>query len=312
MLVYIHSNYNYPNLIKQTPQAKGKWNDFNFTFDEVEEADYVVVLNHPTKDINIRCKKGGKIIIVQEPPYKSNDYFKLHFRFYDIIVSGFKGKGIINNQAALPWHINKSYDELIDLSENDLVTKKDRISWITSNNNLFPAHQTRLDFIDYLRVNNFDFDLFGRGFKSIEDKFSATFPYKYTIAAENYIGRNYFTEKIIDAFLSWTMPIYYGSDNITDFFPPESMIQVDLKNKEEALQKIEYAVANKLWDKNIEAIRYARELVLNKYQLFPMLEELIKGINHEDSGYQKFKLSSSGLTKFEEIKKEIKKIIINR
>ena len=308
MLVYIHRNYNYPNLLRQTPDHSGRWKDFEFTFEDIDEADCIVVLNHPIKNIQMKCLPGGTFLIVQEPPYSDNQYFKLHFRFYDVIVSGFQGDRIINKQASLPWHVNKSYDELINISENALLDKKNKVSWITSNNNIFPAHKTRLDFVDFLKNEEFCFDLFGRGFQPLEDKFDGLFPYKYSIAAENYIGKNYFTEKIIDAYLSWTMPIYYGSENITDFFPPESMIQVDLKNKQESLEKIEEAIANKLWDKNIEAIKYARDLVLNKYQLFPMLSELIESefVRKKLNKRKDVFLPQSGLTKIEELKRKIK------
>lgn len=308
MLVYIHRNYSYPNLLRQTPNCSGEWEGIKFTFDNVEKADYIVVLNHPLEDIRMTCLKEGKFLIVQEPPYPENNYFKLHFRFYDKIIAGFSGPHIINTQASLPWHVNKNYDELVALTEDKLINKKDIVSWVTSNNNLFPAHQTRLNFVDFLKRNGFPFDLFGRGFAPINDKFDAIFPYKYTIAAENYIGDNYFTEKILDAFLSWTMPIYYGSGNITNYFPAESMIQINLNNTEESLEKIKEAIANKLWDKNIEAIRYSRELVLKKYQLFPFVHELIKNnsIITNSSIYEKVFLPKSGLTKMESIKKKIK------
>ncbi|OFY84457.1 MAG: hypothetical protein A3F72_13695 [Bacteroidetes bacterium RIFCSPLOWO2_12_FULL_35_15] len=307
MLVYIQRNYNYPDLFRQTPNCNGEWLDMKFTTLPVERADYIVVLNHPLTDIRMKCLKGGKFLIVQEPPYKSNEYFKLHFRFYNKVISGFSGEKSINVQAGLPWHINKNYDELVSLKKDTLQFKNDGVSWITSNNNLFPAHKIRLDFIDFLKKKEFKFDLFGRGFKEISDKFDGIYPYKYTIAAENYIANDYFTEKIFDAYLSWSMPIYFGCKNITDYFPAESLIQVDLNFPEEALEKIKDAQKNKLWEKNIEAIQYARELILNKYQLFPMLYDFVKANKGEDK-YESVFIPHTGLTKMESFKKEVKKI----
>lgn len=42
--------------------------------------------------------------------------------------------------------------------------------------------------------------------------------YNYNIAMENSRHQNYFTEKIIDCFLTKTIPIYYGCPNIGDYF----------------------------------------------------------------------------------------------
>lgn len=313
MLIYLERNYDFPDLFRQTPQNSGTWADLRFTLDNPTECDYVVVLNHPKKDIHVKCRKNGRLLIIQEPPYKENDYFKMYFPFFDTIVCGFDKKyssGIQNTQASLPWHIGKTYDELTILKHNEII-KKDKVSWITSNNNIFPQHKVRLDFIDYLKKKEYDFDLFGRGFSPIADKFDAIHPYKYAIAAENYIGSNYFTEKIVDAYLSWTMPIYSGSPDITKYFPAESLIQINLSSPEEAFEKIKDAVENKLWDKNIEAIRHARELILNKYQLFPAISDIISKAEQQKT-YQKIFIPADGLTKFEKFKKGVKSILNNK
>ncbi len=310
MLIYLQRNYDFPDLLRQTPNNSGKWGDLNFTFDNPGECDYVVVLNHPRKDIHVKCRKSGRLLIIQEPPDLKNNYFKMYFPFFDRIICGFDKKyssSIINTQASLPWHVGKTYDELSVLKFDEKI-KKNKVSWITSNNNIFPQHKVRLDFIDYMKKKEYDFDLFGRGFNPIADKFDGIHPYKYTIAAENYIGPNYFTEKIVDAYLSWTMPIYSGSPNIADYFPPESLIQIDLSAPDEAFDKIRHAVENKLWDKNIEAIRYARELILNKYQLFPAISDTISKMEGSNV-YQKILIPADGLTKFEKMKKSIKIIL---
>jgi hypothetical protein len=310
MLVYLQRNYDFPDLFRQTPGNSGKWEDLEFTFDQPSSCDYMVVLNHPRKNISVQCRKGGKILIIQEPPYKENDYFRMYFPYFDHIISGFDKKysdKILNCQASLPWHIGKSYDELSEM-ECTGIGKKDKVSWITSNNNIFPQHKVRLDFIEYMKKKGYDFDLFGRGFNPIADKFEGISPYKYTIAAENYIGRNYFTEKISDAYLSWSMPVYSGCPNITDYFPAESLIQIDLNSPVEAFEKIQHAVENKLWDKNIDAIRHARELVLNKYQLFPAISEIIK--SHElQNKFERIYIPADGLTRYEKLKKNIKQLL---
>jgi hypothetical protein len=220
-------NYPYPDLLQQSQDGNGLWNNLKFIDldkNPREEVDILLVLNHPKEAVSIRCRKGGKIILIQEPPYEVNDYFKLLIRHFDLSVSGFKELPVKNvaEPAGLPWHINRDYRTLktFDLNQE----RRDKVSWITSANNLFEGHQIRLDFIDFLKAENYDFDLFGRGFNPIEDKFDGIAPYKYSIAAENYIDDDYFTEKIIDVFLAGSMPIYYGCQNVEKYFPPESFV----------------------------------------------------------------------------------------
>ena len=316
MLVYVQNNYTYPNLLRQTPGFGGKWKDIQFTFDDREQADLIIVINHPTKDIDMTCKKGGKILLIQEPPYERNRYLKLHFRFYDLIVSGFPkspGFNMLNKQAALPWHVDMSYDELSALSIKNSKDKQDHASFITSNSNIYPEHKTRLDFIDYMKQQSFAFDLFGRGFNPIGNKLEGLLPYKYAIAAENYIANDYFTEKIIDAFLAFSMPIYYGCPNIHTYFPPEAVLVVDLNKPQESLEKIKEAIANKRWDKNKEAIIHARELILNKYQFFPAMYELIQtDLSIQNKAYKKVHIPHSGLTDFEKLKKKLRNTFLKK
>jgi hypothetical protein len=308
MLVYLQSNYSYPDLLRQTPGEKGEWDDLKFTTSDIAQSDLIVVFNHPIRDIKMRCRKGGKILITQEPPYEAKKFLTGHFKYYDKIISAFSGEQkdkIFSIPAGLPWHVNKTYDELKALRPGQ---KADRISWVTSNQNKCEEHQVRLDFVDFLKSKNVDFDLFGRGFQPIADKFDGIFPYKYSIAAENYISDDYFTEKIIDPFLSYTMPIYYGCRNIEKYFPKEAMIIVDLRKQEEAYHIIMKAIENKAWEKNLDAITAARNLVLDKYQFFPMIRQFIN-MNCKDvhtAPFENVFLAQDGLTKVERLKRKLK------
>lgn len=63
--------------------------------------------------------------------------------------------------------------------------------------------------------------------------------YKFSIAFENQQVRGYITEKILDAYLAGTIPIYWGSDNITEYFNPKSFINChDYSSFEEVVDKV--------------------------------------------------------------------------
>lgn len=62
--------------------------------------------------------------------------------------------------------------------------------------------------------------------------------YKFTIACENYVYRDYITEKIIHAYMARTIPIYYGAPNVLDVFNPKSFINIKEYNRSQILEII--------------------------------------------------------------------------
>ena len=62
---------------------------------------------------------------------------------------------------------------------------------------------------------------------------------KFTICFESTAHDGFITEKITDAFYSDTIPVYYGSNNITDIFNPKAFINVaDYDSFDEVIEKI--------------------------------------------------------------------------
>ena len=284
MKVRIVKDWDKPNFFRQTPGGKGVWNDVEFTDKPIFNCDVLITLNEVNKNLLIRSLKGGRWLMSQEPPHQFYFSQTRAYKYYDRLYTFWDKKkfpqfNIINTQTSLPWHVGKSYDELVNLGINNLSEKKDEISWVTSNLNKRPGHSLRLSFMDYMQKQKFPFHLYGRGFQAIDDKFDAIFPCKYSIAIENFSCNDYWTEKIADCFLSWTMPIYFGCTNIKNYFPEGSMIFIDPNNPAEAIKIISEAINTNLWKKNIEHIKEARELVLNKYQFFPSIAEKIKQSN---------------------------------
>ncbi|MDX2476058.1 MAG: glycosyltransferase family 10 [Gammaproteobacteria bacterium] len=49
--------------------------------------------------------------------------------------------------------------------------------------------------------------------------------YMFQVVLENCILDTYFTEKIIDCFVTGTVPIYYGTSKISEFFDQDGIIQ---------------------------------------------------------------------------------------
>lgn len=286
-----------PDLLRQTPEHRGVWNDLIFTESPVKKCDYAVILNKPASKTEIDCPPERVWAIIQEPP---NEYYKSMHRgdrqFQKIFTTdqSLKSKRYSQNQPATPWLVNRDFDSLINCKPEK---KTDQISWITSKLNYTKGHQRRLNFLEQIQTNT-KVNLFGRDFIHLEDKWNGLAPYRYSLAIENYSCPHYWTEKIADCFLAWTMPIYWGCTNLSDYFPSDSYIQIDIEDPS-VYKKINEITKSGLQQKHLDAIDHARKLVLNKYQLFPFIEsEIIK----EKNAYNKRPLISKKITLSEDLR----------
>lgn len=179
----------------------------------------------------------------------------------------------IPTQTSLPWHVGLSYDELIELQH---IRKTKKMSWIVSNLNFLPGHQFRMKLHEEILKRQIPIDIFGRGINPIEDKFDGLYPYEYSIAIENSSSPHYWTEKISDCYLSYTVPIYHGCTNIGEYFPEESFIQINSENPEESVRQIQEIILNDNYEERLPALIEARNRVLHTYQLFPFIVNEIK------------------------------------
>jgi hypothetical protein len=272
-LVRIIKDWAWPDLNRQTPGKNGFWQGVQFSEQPVLECDYAVILNFMPKPVSVACFPDHIWTVMQEPPI--SEYSQMHrgdageARVFTQNTS-LSGARYIYSHGALPWHVERDYDFLKKCPPPD---KLRTLSWITSSLNVFQGHRHRMEFLKKIN-HHIEFDLWGRGFEPINDKWDGLASYRYSLAIENYSGPYYWTEKIADCFLSWTMPIYYGCTNLEDYFPKESFIQIDIHDPE-AVGRIRAAVCSDQWLRRRDAIAEARKLVLDRHQLFPWLVEKI-------------------------------------
>ena len=79
---------------------------------------------------------------------------------------------------------------------------------------------------------------FGRGFHGIKDKMQGIYGYRFHLCMENCCTINYCTEKLIDSYLGWSFPLYYGCTNVDDIYPANSLIKIDINNADESARKM--------------------------------------------------------------------------
>ena len=66
--------------------------------------------------------------------------------------------------------------------------------------------------------------ILGRGYLAIRSKIEGLREYRYSVTVENCRQNFYFSEKIIDCFVTGTVPIYWGCPSIALFFDKEGII----------------------------------------------------------------------------------------
>jgi hypothetical protein len=106
--------------------------------------------------------------------------------------------------------------------------KKSKLcSLIASGKNDLPGHRLR----HHIAQSSKNIDLYGRAYKSVNNKSEALNDYAFSVCIENVSMSGYFTEKLIDCFLTKTIPVYYGDPNIDNIFDKRGILDVqDIDN----------------------------------------------------------------------------------
>jgi hypothetical protein len=151
-------------------------------------------------------------------------------------------------------------------TDRSVAHRKDKLlSIIASNKNFSHGHRLRHEVIQKLGNK---MDVYGRGYKPIEFKTEALAPYMFSVVAENGRVEAMFTEKIIDCFVTGTVPVYFGCNAIREFFNPDGIIEFD------ACQELEDTV-HLLTPERYTAMRPAIEDNFKRAQQYTSAEDWI-------------------------------------
>lgn len=110
---------------------------------------------------------------------------------------------------------------------------------------------------------------------SIEEKNNNFYDSMFHVAIENTKQPNLFTEKIIDSFLTKTIPIYRGCNNIGEFFDKNGIIEFDTENE---LIGIINTLTEKDYLTKTEAIESNYQKAIEWSDYFGRLTNIIKDI----------------------------------
>lgn len=107
------------------------------------------------------------------------------------------------------------------------ITEKSKlVSMICSNKTFTRGHQLRRQVADHLLQNNKRVDVFGLS-ERFSNVYDVTAPYMFQVVIENGCQPGYFTEKLLNCLAVGTIPIYYGSKTIKDYFDIRGIISLE-------------------------------------------------------------------------------------
>ena len=284
---------------RQLPGGGYIWKGYEFIINQpCEEADFWVVYSKGNRQVETcRVSPVNTLFITGEPD--SVYHYSLGFiKQFGKVLScqkALKHECLTFSHPAQPWHIGKQvvrnstgkeiqeaveYTQTYDTLKVSTPQKTKLISVISSKKAFTKGHRDRIEFVKKLKEHYGDqLDLYGWGFNSFKNKWDAIAPYKYHIAIENCCTPHYWTEKLADSYLGNAFPFYIGCDNIGDYFDKDAYLMLDIHDVEGSIKIIDQAIADDVATTHAAAVEAAKQLVLDKYNLFNLIVENLHDMN---------------------------------
>lgn len=208
---------------------------------DLTRADHLIVYPKTAMHFQLRWGVSAQVsMMVVEPEVIHARHLKFlrwtHRRFHRVLSHH---DGLLN---AIPNGIKHPFGATWVPEYATLKIEKQRnMSLIASSKRDTEGHLLRHEMVDMVKAEALDVAVLGRGYAPFEDKAEGLAPYRFSVVIENMRERNYFTEKIVDAVLCETVPIYWGCPNIGDFFDPGAVIACDTAEEMKTAVRAAYA-----------------------------------------------------------------------
>lgn len=155
----------------------------------------------------------------------------------------------------IPKAICQSY---MDATQRDTLikAKKDQATTVVGGKMMAPGHKLRHEFLQVHQNRQFPshMKLFtsNTNMRRVPNclplglsKYPLFEDSKYSVVIENCAIPNYFTEKLIEAFVTCAIPVYWGCTNIGEYFDVEGMVIVTNLGAKDIYERMEHVVAQK-------------------------------------------------------------------
>ena len=280
---------------KQSPTGS-RWKDIQLVSD-IRDSDIVIICdglpNLSRDEFEIFLKKD-KIYLQREPDHVQGS----------VNIDKSKVLKAITYESYHPyvdWYVDMDYNTLSKIKISDYNKDKKNPICVISNKAFTDGQRKRLAFLEKIQ-HLVEIDFYGQ--RQISNRFknycgpiefdvtednlfnptgaypyrdkSRIFQYKVSISLENGKQRNFFTRTSEDL-LCWALPVYWGCPNLQDYFPENSYRHVDIEKEDFTKEQIKFLLRDPE-EKELKALAEARELILNKYNFFPYISNILKDI----------------------------------
>lgn len=280
--------------IRQFPGLVPQWGKCQFDFDvECRDYDWLVVYHDIPKcngffsHEKLCCPRERTLLVTGEPS-SITVFGRDYLRQFGTILTfqepwAMKHPNVVFSHPGLLWFYGLPFGDGEYITWDQMAAaappqKDNAISTVCSERvGNVTLHSARVDFTRRLKNDLPVLEVFGHGVRSMVDKAEALDSYKFHIAIENHVYQHHLTEKLPDAFLGFTLPFYHGAPNADDFFPKESFIPIDINDYTRTRDIIKSHLANNEYEDRLPYIIEARRRVLEKENLFAILNKTICG-----------------------------------
>jgi len=283
--VALYSEHAYPGWLRQTPDGDGRWGDARFHLNaRAVGAGWLVVYDDVRTVVRTDVPAERRILVVSEPPGVKTYLPGYAAQFGTVLspmpIDGYAGRHV-RGQTGLPWWFGLAFEpgrpvprvryDFAALRDLPVGNKRPCLSAVVSTKSLTPRHRQRVDFVVALGQRLGDrFVLFGRGFAVIGDKADAILPFSHHLVIENNDEDGFFTEKLADSLLGWSVPLFSGCRDIGRYFDPGAIEPIDI-DAPGAMDRIEAILREPVGPARIASLAAARRRILHEHNLFALL-----------------------------------------
>lgn len=277
------------------------------------------------------CNNGYDVLLTDSPDYLVFSVFgDEHLRYNDCVKIFFTGECQTPDFNLCDYAIGFDYLDYGDrylryplylfyrkammqmlekhlISDDEIAAKKDFCAFVYSNGRAAEQRTTFFHALNNIRRVNSGGKLLNNIGKPVEDKLLFQANHRFCIAFENTSFPGYTTEKLIEAFASKTIPIYYGDPNVTRDFNSKAFINcTDSVSIDEVIKQVIDI------DNNPDLLRqYLREPALNDQHLPEKMDKALGDfLNHifsqELEAAKRFNRSYWGARLVQERKRQVK------
>lgn len=225
--------------------------------------DVVVITENCIHEAN-NCTEKIKILLIIESPLMNPPFYNdirnpdLYNKF-DYILTFSKDLVAVNPNKFIWYAFCGCWIFPFDWSVHQ---KTKDVSIVASNKRITEGHRLRHDAIEKFRDKIEG--IYGNGYQFVENKIEALKDFRFHIVIENDNCADMFSEKIIDAFVTGSIPIYWGSGgNIGNYFNERGILRF---NNLPQLETCLFEATENFYNKRIEAVKENFDIAM-KYTL---------------------------------------------